>query len=243
MPAAARSIAVSKTRRRSPRGRTGCPAGTSWPRRERRRRCPRRTARAAGVPAGRADAARPRCGGRWSSWRWRWSAARWRDRGRAAPTSTSRRRWPGRAPRPARQPRRADPGPCRGARRRAAGCPCRSTPRVCRVCGRRRTRWRGGRRVSRRAGGASPNPAGRGGRGGDGVQGVGQGGGGDPGRLLGGAGWAESLLDAAGCRRLGQHQNLGGAHRASTALMSRTARAVPSRVPVTFERVPAARGP
>ncbi len=72
---------------------------------------------------------------------------------------------------------------------------------------------------------------------GDGVQGVGERGGGDRGGLLRRARRAEPGLHPAGHRRLGQDQQLRH-HRASTALMSRTARAVPRTVPVTLDRVP-----
>src|SRR5436305_5714661 len=66
---------------------------------------------------------------------------------------------------------------------------------------------------------------------------------------------SDSLADARSCRRLAslaavmRHDALSHlirsltlAHEASTRAMSRTVRAVPRTVPVTFERVPDARG-
>ena len=74
-----------------------------------------------------------------------------------------------------------------------------------------------------------------------GGEGVGQCGGGDLCGLLGGARWAQPGLDLSGYRGLGDDEQLH-VHRASTRLMSATVRAVPSTVPVTFDRPPSVRG-
>ena len=60
---------------------------------------------------------------------------------------------------------------------------------------------------------------------------------GDCGRLLGGARWTEPGLDLARHRLLGDHQQ-GEVHALSTRVMSRTVRAVPSRLPVTLDTPP-----
>ncbi len=67
------------------------------------------------------------------------------------------------------------------------------------------------------------------------VQGVLQGGGREPGGLFLGAGRAESGLDLAGYRLLGDDQDLRHAVSLMTRRMSPMARTVPRTVPVTLE--------
>lgn len=85
------------------------------------------------------------------------------------------------------------------------------------------------------------HPAGRR-RGADGRDQVVERGGGQAGGGLRRVRRAQPGLDRARHRRLRDHRHLRPGHRASTFAMSRTARAVPRTVPVTLERVPAARG-